>query len=82
MPSYCLARVLGPLVGALLAGVTEHHRLVAVQQLVGLRHVGHVACGVTKVCARPDLASTPIWAFMPKNQFLPFFDWCIPPVSE
>ena len=46
VPRHHLARILGTLVGALVAGVTEHHRLVAVQQLVGLRHVGHVAgCG-------------------------------------
>ncbi len=39
-PTPAVAR---PLVGALVAGVTEHHRFIAVQQLVGLRHVGHVA---------------------------------------
>jgi hypothetical protein len=40
---YRLVRVLGTLVGALVAGVTEHHRFIAVQQFVSLRHVGHIA---------------------------------------
>ena len=31
----------------------------------------------TTVCTRPEAASTPMCAFIPKCQSLPFFDWCI-----
>src|SRR3954452_1514874 len=31
----------------------------------------------TTVCTRPEATSTPIWAFIPKCHWLPFFVWCI-----
>jgi len=46
VPDYRLVRVLGTPIGALVASVAKYHGFIAVEQLVGLRHVGHVSgCG-------------------------------------
>jgi hypothetical protein len=48
--------------------------LVAVQQRMCLRHIETSPAVLTTVCTRPEAASTPMCAFIPKCQSLPFFD--------
>ncbi len=63
---------IGPLVGTLVTGVTKRIGLFAVQQGVGLDHIVHTARRATHVCTKPESASTPMWAFMPKYRIIAF----------
>lgn len=73
VPANRLVRVLRPLVGALVASVAEHHRFISMKQLVGLRHVGHVASsgyqrmGKARLGIGPDMrfhAEVPVLALL------------------
>ena len=61
-----LIPVLGTLLHPLVACVRR--RLSAMQQRSRLRHSLALAAVVVKLCARPDPASTPMCAFIPKYQ--------------
>jgi hypothetical protein len=68
-----LALVFFALFHALITRVAECRYLVAMQQRMCLRHVADVAGGDDYGVVKPDAPSTPMWAFNPKCQSLPFF---------
>ena len=65
--------VLGTLLHPLVACVAPRRRLSAMQQRSRLRHVACVGRRRRQAVARPDPASTPMCAFIPKYHCLPFF---------
>ncbi len=72
MPRRSLALHRVALLNAGVARIAKRIRLVAMQQRVGLRHIGRIGCVPTTLCTKPDDASTPICAFIPKCHSLPF----------
>ena len=68
----------GSLVNTLMTGVRKDHLLLAVQQAVWLSVMSWTWPAVPlTVCTSPELASTPMCAFIPKCRWLPFLLECI-----
>ena len=63
---------LWPFVCTPVARIGKGICLLAVQQLVRLGHVIDVGSRTSTLCTKPESASTPMCAFMPKYHWLPF----------
>ena len=66
-----------PFVRTLVASISEDIRLLPVQQTVISTTSLTLPDVPRTVCTRPESASTPMCAFMPKNHCWPFLLWCI-----